>query len=89
MAMPAKVFATVPNIRVCFISFNLSGSVERYQWCQTSGIRSFQELYIIASHSLQSTKPSVTAMAFLKIKEIVVPDAKMRFSNSPTNTRLQ
>jgi hypothetical protein len=63
----SKVFATVPNIRVCFISirtFNLSGSVERYQWCQTSGIRPFQELYIIASHSLQSTKPSVTAVAF-------------------------
>jgi hypothetical protein len=57
MAMPAG--CTVPSIRVCFISirtFNSSGSVERYQWRQTSGIQSFQELYIIALHSLQKHK---------------------------------
>jgi hypothetical protein len=78
---PSKVFANVPNIGVCFISiqtFNLSGSVERYLWCQTSASGPFKSCILLLRIRCKH-KAICNSNGVLKIKEIVVRDAKMRF----------
>ena len=82
MAMPARCVLLCLTSEYALFSirtFNLSGSVERYQWCQTSGVSGpFKSCTLLLRIGCKH-KAICSSNGFLKVKKIVVPDAKMRF----------